>query len=84
MTIVNNLSSWLGKLRTDKQRRVSIRELEKETGVSRSTLTHYLNNKAKRVRLSDCVAIIDYFHMQGYYYTMADLFTLKEDEEKQG
>lgn len=79
MTMVNNLSRWVSSLRIEKQRAISIRELEKQTGVSRSTLTSYLNNKAERVRLRDCVAILEYFHSQGYYYTMADLFELKEE-----
>lgn len=77
MTIVNNLRVWLARLEVEKQRSISARELAKQTGVSRSTVNLYLNNKAERVRLRDCLAIIEWFHGHGFYYTMSDLFELR-------
>lgn len=71
----------LAKVETDQRRSISARGLARVLDVDVSTVNALLNNRAVRVDLRVCEKALRYFHGKGYYYTMADLFTL-EDEKK--
>lgn len=79
--IKNNLRVLIAKWEVENNQKLSLEKLSAFTGIGANTLGRYTRGTAKRVDLSVCAKLLVWFHSQGYFYTMADLFELRTEEE---
>lgn len=76
--IKHNLRVLIARWSVENNRTLTLGKLAEKTGINSNTLARYANGKSTRVDLSVCAKVLKWFHDEGFYYTMGDLFTMHQ------
>lgn len=77
MQINCKLSARLASLEIEQRKTHSEKELAKLFGTTKRYIKSLLNDDVRTINLNVLENILIFFHEQGYYYTLNDLFTLE-------